>query len=246
MNIKLIVSYDGTPYLGWQEGNDGPTIEKALRQALETVYQEPIALQAASRTDAGVHAHGQVVNFKPSKRKDLIRLLISLNQLLPKSIRVLSLEEAKDSFHPTLDNTGKEYHYHLHLAPVQSPFRRNISWHIHSPINVELMRKAASLFIGTHDFAALSNVNFPKPKDTTRTLHRIDLIEDGPHLRLEIEGNNFLYKMARNIVGTLVYVGMGKLTLEQTRHLLSQKDRTLSGVTAPAYGLTLQTVFYRQ
>ena len=108
------------------------------------------------------------------------------------------------------------------------------------------MRKASSLFIGTHDFAALSNVNFSKPKDTTRTLRRIDLIEDGPHLRIEIEGNNFLYKMARNIVGTLVYVGMGKLTLEWTRHLLSQKDRTLAGVTAPAYGLMLQTVFYRQ
>ncbi len=246
MNIKLIISYDGTPYLGWQEGNDGPTIENALRQVLEKVYQEPIVLQAASRTDAGVHAHGQVVNFKPKKKKDLTRLLISLNQLLPKSIRVLSLEEVKDSFHPTLDNGGKEYHYHLHIAPVQSPFIRNFSWHIHTPINIELMKEASSLFIGTHDFSALTNVNFPKPKDTSRTLRRIDLIEEGPHLCIEIEGNNFLYKMARNIVGTLVYVGMGKLTLTETRRLLSQKDRIFAGITAPAHGLTLHTVFYRQ
>lgn len=246
MNIKLIISYDGTSYLGWQEGNDGPTIEKTLRQVLERVYQEPIVLQAASRTDAGVHAHGQVVNFKPTKKKDLTRLLISLNQLLPKSIRVLSLEEAKDSFHPTLDNGGKEYHYHLHLGPVQSPFTRNFSWHIHTPIDIELMREASSFFIGTHDFSALTNVTFPKPSDTTRTLGRIDLIEKGPHLRIEIEGDNFLYKMVRNIVGTLVYIGMGKLTLDETKYLLSQKDRTFAGITAPAHGLTLHSVFYRQ
>ena len=108
------------------------------------------------------------------------------------------------------------------------------------------MRETSSLFIGTHDFSALANVNFPKPSDTSRTLRRIDLIEEGPHLRIEIEGNNFLYKMARNIVGTLVYVGMGKLTLDETRCLLSQKDRTFAGITAPAHGLTLRTVFYRQ
>ncbi len=108
------------------------------------------------------------------------------------------------------------------------------------------MREASALFIGTHDFSALTNVNFPKPNDTTRTLRRIDLIKECPHLRIEVEGNNFLYKMVRNIVGSLVYVGMGKLTLEEVRFLLSQKDRTLAGMTAPARGLTLHTVFYRQ
>ncbi|MCB1109567.1 MAG: tRNA pseudouridine(38-40) synthase TruA [Chlamydiia bacterium] len=244
MNIQVILSYDGTPYLGWQEGGDGPTVEETLRKVLEQIYQEPFQLQAASRTDAGVHAAGQVVNFKPSKALDLDRLLISLNQLLPKTIRVLALKEVDEGFHPTLDNEGKEYHYHICLGPVQSPFRRYFSWHLHTPLDCEKMREASSYFVGTHDFAALTN--FPRPEETVRTLRRIDIFEEETGLRIEVEGDNFLYKMVRNLVGTLVYVGQGKLTLEMAQKLLQRKDRKKAGMTAPAHGLTLHRVFYRQ
>lgn len=243
MNIKMIIAYDGTPYLGWQEGIDGPTVEGELRRALQQIYQEPIQLQAASRTDAGVHARGQVVNFKPTKARDLDALFISLNQLLPKTIRVFSLEEVDESFHPTLDNKGKEYHYHLSVGPVQSPFSRDFCWHLHTLLNLEKMRSAIPYFIGTHDFAALTN--FPRPEDTVRTLNRIDIFEEDT-IRIEVEGDNFLYKMVRNLVGTLIYVGNGKLSLKDAKNLLHHQDRTLAGVTAPAHGLVLHRVFYRQ
>ncbi|MCB1107700.1 MAG: tRNA pseudouridine(38-40) synthase TruA [Chlamydiia bacterium] len=242
MNIKMIVAYDGTPYLGWQEGIDGPTIGGTLRTVLEMIYQEPIVLQAASRTDAGVHAEGQVVNFKTTKKRDLKRLLISLNQLLPPTIRVQSIEEVDEDFHPTLDSIGKEYHYHLSLGPVESPFRRTLTWHLHTPLDLSLMKQGAPLFVGTHDFAALTNASEPRPKETVRTLKRIDIHEK--ELRVEVEGDNFLYKMVRNLVGTLVYIGQGKISLKDAESLLKTKDRTLAGMTAPAQGLVLRQVFY--
>lgn len=244
MNIKLIIAYDGTSYLGWQEVGDGPTIEETLRQVLEMIYQEKIVLQAASRTDKGVHAEGQVVNFFTQKEKDLKRLKRSLNQLLPPTIQIKDISIAPETFHPTLEAIGKEYHYHLSLGPVQSPFQRHYSWHLPAPLNIPLMKQAAASFIGTHNFAAFCNACDPYPKDTIRTLNRISLVQEGENLRIEVEGNSFLYKMVRNLVGTLVYIGNGKLSIEEGRKLIDQKDRTLAGMTAPAHGLILNQVFY--
>lgn len=245
MNIKITLSYDGTEFYGWQRSSDGPSIEETLQGVLEQIYQHPIVLQAASRTDRNVHAAGQVVNYRTEKRVDLERLLVSLNQLLPKTIRVLSLEESGEDFHPTLDAKGKIYHYHICQEGVQSPFRRHFSWHIHTPLDLDLMREGAKCFLGTHDFAAFTNVQQSRPKDTVRNLKRLDLIEEGPFLRFEVEGGNFLYKMVRNLVGTLAYLGQGKLTLQEIESLLNKKDRTLAGVTAPGHGLTLHKVLYR-
>ncbi|MDN3509050.1 MAG: tRNA pseudouridine(38-40) synthase TruA [Candidatus Neptunochlamydia sp.] len=244
MNIKTILSYDGTDFLGWQESIDGDTIEKTLRKTLETIYQHPIRLQAASRTDRGVHAENQVVNFIVEKSLDISRLKISLNQMLPKAIRILTIEEASKTFHPTLDAKGKEYHYSLCITPVQSPFRRYFSWHLLSPLDIDCMKEGTDFFIGTHDFKAFSNAIDSKRKDMFCTLTRLDIIEDGSYLRFEIEGNRFLYKMVRNLVGTLVYLGMGKLSLDEVKNLLVKKDRTLAGITAPAHGLTLKKVYY--
>lgn len=244
MKIKLILSYDGTDFLGWQASKEGPTIEEALKVALEQIYQEPITLEAASRTDAGVHAEGQVATFSIAKSKDLARLKTSLNQLLPQAIRVREIAEVAETFHPTLDATSKEYHYQISLGIVHSPFLRYYSWHVHAPLDIALMQEAAPLFIGTHDFSSFCNANEPRPTDTIRTLTRFDLIQQGDLLRFEIEGNRFLYKMVRNLVGTLVYVGQGKLSLEQAASLLQAKDRTQGGVTAPAQGLILKKVAY--
>ncbi|MCB1085263.1 MAG: tRNA pseudouridine(38-40) synthase TruA [Chlamydiia bacterium] len=244
MNIKLVVAYDGTDFFGWQASIDGETIEAALQRVLEKIYQHPIALQAASRTDRGVHAARQVVNYKTEKELDLDRLLISLNQLLPETIRVLEAKKVEERFHPTLDAQGKIYHYHLCTGGVQSPFRRHFSWHIHTPLDLSLMREGASHFLGTRDFASLTNAQEPRPNETVRTLRRLDIFEVEGGIRFEVEGDNFLYKMVRNLVGTLVYLGQGKLTLEEVRSLLKRQDRTYAGVTAPARGLTLFQVIY--
>lgn len=243
-NIKLILSYDGSAYFGWQASNVGTSIEGTLKEVLEKILQQEVELQAASRTDAGVHAEAQVVNFFLEKPRNLEQLHKSLNQMLPKDIRVAAIETATESFHPTLDAKGKEYHYRLSRSHVQLPFDRLFAWHYPFPLDLKKMETATEFFIGEHDFQAFGNAADPKPKDTIRTLHRLDIIPNGEELRFEIEGNHFLYKMVRNLVGTLVDVGTGKLLLEEAEKLLATKDRTLAGVTAPAHGLLLKKVFY--
>lgn len=243
-NIKLILSYDGSAYLGWQASNVGVSIEGTLKEVLEKILQQEVQLQAASRTDAGVHAEAQVVNFFLEKPRNLEHLHKSLNQLLPKDIRVAIIEEAPDDFHPTLKSKGKEYHYRLTRSHVQLPFDRLFAWHYPFSLDLAKMETATKFFIGKHDFQAFGNAADPKPKDTIRTLYRLDIISSEEELRFEIHGNNFLYKMVRNLVGTLVYIGAGKLSLEEAEKLIASKDRTLAGMTAPAHGLLLKKVFY--
>lgn len=234
-NIKLIVAYEGTAYSGWQN-----SVETELQKVLEQVLQHPVKLQAASRTDAGVHAEGQVVNF--FTEKDVSRLKQSCNALLPEDIRVLDLVEMPEGFHPTLQTKGKEYHYSVCLGPTQLPFDRRFSWHFVKPVDVELMRKAAQFFVGKHDFSALTN---EKQDDNVREVYSIEIEHAGENkIRIRVAGNNFLYKMVRNIVGTLVYVGCGMLKLEDAQLLLEKGDRTAAGMTAPAHGLTLKKVNY--
>ena len=245
MNIKLLVTYDGTLFLGWQESIDGPTIEAALRQVLEKIYQEPLKLQAASRTDAGVHAEGQVANYHTEKHQDLSQLKISLNQMLPSSIRVLNVSQETDAFHPTLDVKGKEYHYCISSREIQPPFERHFAWHYPHPIKLDTIREASTLFLGTHDFSALCNTTIPRPKTTIRSLTRLEVFEEKGRLRFEVEGNHFLYKMVRNLVGTLIDVGSGKLSLDSVKGLLATRDRTGAGITAPAHGLCLKHVYYQ-
>jgi tRNA pseudouridine38-40 synthase len=157
-NIKLIVAYDGRHYLGWQKTQEGPSIEEGLQQVLEKIFQEPIQLQAASRTDAGVHAIGQVVNFISHHSQITIeRLKISLNSLLPDDIRILKVEQMPKNFHPTLDCKEKEYHYWICNDTVQLPQHRFYSWHIHTPLDIAAIKRGATFLKGIHDFAALCN-----------------------------------------------------------------------------------------
>ena len=239
-NIKLIIAYEGTNYSGWQKTETGPSIEGELKKVLEQVLQHPVRLQAASRTDSGVHAEGQVVNF--FTEKDIKRLKYSCNSLLPGDIRVLELSEMPEKFHPTLDAKGKEYHYSICLGEAQLPFDRRFSWHFVKPVDMELMRQASVFFIGKHDFSALTN---EKKDDNVREVYRIEIEEVSENkIRIRVAGNHFLYKMVRNIVGTLLYVGCGMLKLEDVKTLLEKGDRTAAGMTAPAHGLTLKKVYY--
>lgn len=246
-NIKLVIAYDGTSYLGWQKTPMGPSIEASLESILEKILQHNVILQAASRTDAGVHAYGQVVNFFTEKENlNLERLQLSLNQLLSKDIAVLEAAEEAAAFHPTLDCKQKEYHYFLCAGSVQMPERRLYSWHCPRLHHPEEMREAAKFFIGKHDFSSLCNFRKQMHYDSyVREVYAID-IEDLPGNRIvfKVRGQNFLYKMVRNIVGTLAYVGMGKLTLAKMPDILSSHDRTQAGITAPAHGLFLHKVIY--
>lgn len=240
-NIKLILAYEGTHYLGWQKTAMGPSIEQELEKVLTQILRHPVDLQAASRTDAGVHAEGQVVNFFTETEISLERLQKSLNGLLPQDISVLKMEEVSESFHPTLDSRGKEYHYSICLGQTQLPFHRNFSWHFSYPLNFEEMKKAADYLKGKHDFSAFTN---EKQEDNVREIFDIILEMSPDRLKIRVSGNNFLYKMVRNIVGTLLYVGCGKLSAEQIPAIIKSQDRTKAGVTAPAHGLVLKEVFY--
>lgn len=229
---KLILSYDGTGYFGWQKTRMGPSIQETLAEALFKLTQEKIVPEAASRTDRGVHALGQTIHFKSEKPVTLR----GLNALLPPDIRALRLEVAADDFHATLNAVGKEYRYRLDTGAVEDPFQRLYAWHVHVPLDWEKMREAAKSLLGTHDFSAFANEPEENP---ICTLSAIEF--EGGCIRLK--GDRFLYRMARNLAGTLVYVGLGKI--RDVASILSSKDRKQAGVTAPAHGLTLYEVFYK-
>lgn len=248
-NLRLCIAYDGTDFLGWQQTQEGPSIEAALKTACERLLRHPVTLQAASRTDVGVHAAGQVVNFFTENTDwECHRLLRALNSTLPKTIVVRELEDAIESFHPTLHNTGKEYHYHVCAQATQLPQHRRLSWHMPEPLDRDLMQQAMSLLVGEHDFKAFCNQRKQLVYDTyVRQLRRFTLTSlPSGQLRFELEGSAFLYKMVRNLVGTVVDIGRGRLPLASLPAILDSRDRTRAGVTAPAHGLVLWQVFYAE
>jgi tRNA pseudouridine38-40 synthase len=242
INIKMIVSYEGTSFFGWQKTSFGPSIEEALEKALFAILRFTPSLQAASRTDRGVHAQGQVVNFFLPKKVDLLRLCYQINSLLPASIRILSLEEADPSFHPTLDARSKEYHYFLSLSPEHSPFHQRFSWHIPTSLNIALMEEAACLFIGRKDCSALTTEACAQPFCTLESIQIKPLIDQ--RLSIQIKGDRFLYKMARCLVGSLVALAKGNLSLTQVASALKQRERSKMGPTAPPQGLFLHRIDY--
>ena len=235
-NIALHLCYDGTEYLGWQD-----SIERVLRDAIQKVLQHEVILQAASRTDRGVHARGQVVNFFTEKDLPVKKLMGSLNGILPCDIRVISGEEKEQNFHPTTDAKGKVYIYRISNGRVQMPKERRDHWHIPLPLDVTEMKNGAEKLIGTHDFSAFTNV-CPKPSESNvREITKITVEGD----KITVEGRSFLYKMVRNIVGTLVAIGKGELSPDQLEKILASGDRKAAAMTAPAHGLTLEQVLYK-
>ncbi|MFZ0564894.1 MAG: tRNA pseudouridine(38-40) synthase TruA [Chlamydiales bacterium] len=248
-NVALVLAYDGTKFLGWQQTSMGPSIEETLMEILEQILQEKVALQAASRTDAGVHADGQVVNFFTHKiHLDTASLMMSLNRLLPKSISVIQAKMMPPQFHPTLDAIGKKYYYSLCLGSFQLPKHRFFSWHVPYPLDRGKMETTARYFIGEHDFSAFCNqLQQVDYQHKNRKIFAIDLFAcEKNRMRIEVSGNQFLYKMVRNIVGTLVHAGMGRLSPEKVLALLSDPAQKWWKWTAPAHALVLKEVFYLQ
>lgn len=245
-NLKITLAYDGTSFLGWQETKEGRSVEGTLKAVLLQILQENYICNACSRTDRGVHALAQVVSLFTRTKMSLSQLFLSLNSLLPKEIRIVDIVEMPWSFHPTLDSIAKEYTYTLCLDRVQLPQFRNYSWHVNSPLDVEKMRQAAYHLVGKHDFSAFCNMRKNLTyENTIREIFYIKCVEIAKkRLTIQIKADHFLYKMARNLVGTLVYAGKGKIKPTRIHEILESQKRILAGVTAPSHGLCLTEIFY--
>lgn len=245
-NLCLKIAYDGTHFLGWQKTSFGRSIEEELEKALFQLLQHPVQLQAASRTDAGVHAEGQIVNFFTSSRRyPLSELLYRLNKLLPSDISVLEIHEMPPDFHPTLLCIKKTYRYSLSLGLYQLPHKRYYAWHFAYPLNLDKIEQASKWLLGKHDFSAFCNDKSKTLKDPICTLESITIEQTSAEdVDLYITGDRFLYKMVRNIVGTLVYIGSNKLPEQLLKEGIEGKKREHLGITAPAHGLSLYKVHY--
>lgn len=247
-NYKIIVAYDGTNYSGWQIQSNSSSIQEIIQTLLEKILQESVKVIGSGRTDAGVHALGQTAHFKTQKKVDEQRILKSLNALLPPDIRILSMEQVTNDFHSQYGTTTKIYRYHISLNPVLNPFRRLYCWQIKTPLQLNKIKKAATYFIGTHDFTTFANEarTGVAAYDSVRTINRLDITEQNGEIELEFEGDGFLYKMVRNIVGTLIEVGQDKIQPENISTLIAAKDRRLAGMAAPPNGLFLVQVNYKE
>ena len=225
---------------------NGISIQELIQKALSTICRHPVKLIGSGRTDAGVHALGQIANFKTNAPADTYRFLQSLNGLLPKDIRIKGMAPASADFHARYSAIGKTYHYHLYLDKVMDPFRRLYCWHVHEQLNMSRLEQAIPLFLGTHDFTSFANEAHAgtAAHDPVRTLRQLSLVKETAGYRLEFEGDGFLYKMVRNIVGTLMEIGSGKRQAEEVSRLFEKKDRRFAGLTAPPQGLFLVKVEY--
>jgi tRNA pseudouridine38-40 synthase len=243
-NFKLTIEYDGTNYLGWQRQAVGPTIQAEIERALASMTGSPVTLIGAGRTDAGVHALGQVANFRCDTRLDPEPILKGLNSLLPPDIAIRKCFLVPERFHARFDAKSKIYQYRILNRETRSAVGRNYAWFIHTPLDVDAMRRAAGHLVGRHDFKAFESTGSPRAH-TLRTLLTADWTEKtGPHLTFQVEADGFLRCMVRNIVGTLVAVGRGKLSPADVSAILDSRDRKRAGATAPGRGLFLAEVKY--
>ena len=243
-NIKLILEYDGKEYNGWQKQPNKLNIQGTIEQAIKKVTGEDVDLMASGRTDSGVHALGQVANFKTNSNIPIDKIAIALNSNLKKSIRILEAEEVDDRFHSRLTCKRKTYRYIINNSEVQSAIYRNLETHIPIKLNVEKMQEGAKYFEGEHDFKAFK-ASGTSSKSSVRTIYKAE-VKSKPNNRIYIEltGNGFLYNMVRIIAGTLVEVGMEKIEPKDIKSIIDSKDRSQAGKTLPPQGLYLVKVEY--
>ena len=242
--LKLTLEYDGTRYVGWQLQPNGVSIHARLAQALEQLLGEKVTVEAAGRTDSGVHATGQVVCFDTPRLLPLKAYGRGLNGLLPEDIAVVRAEEVPPEFDPRRWSHGKRYRYRVSNRPSRSPLRRFTHWEVFAPLDVEAMRRGAVHLLGRHDFSAF-RASDCQAAHAMREVRRVDLQgRSGDELSVIIEGTAFLKHMVRNLVGTLVEVGKGRRPDTWVAEVLASRERKRAGPTAPAHGLVLEEVFY--
>jgi tRNA pseudouridine38-40 synthase len=242
-NIKMVLEYDGTHYHGWQVQGQAPTIQKIVEETLKKITQEDVKTVSSGRTDAGVHALGQVINFTIKKPMESPVLLRAMNALLPEDISVKEASDVPLDFHARFSARSKTYSYFIWNSPIRSAFLERYAWHIPYRLNLELIREAAECFIGTHDFSSF-RASSCEAKNPVRTVLSSDIQKRESLLEITFEANAFLQYMVRNIVGTLVEVGREKIKPIDIKRLLERRDRKKAGPTSPPQGLFLISVQY--
>ena len=247
MKFKLVIAYDGTAYAGWQVQKIGVGVQEIIERALAKLFPHASRLHGSSRTDSGVHALGMVAHFEvPSKECQMParKLALALNAHLPADIRIMGAEPCPDDFHARFQAIGKQYRYFVWNHRGMNPLLRQLAWHVPTKLDIGAMRAAARRLVGRHDFRSFAANRNYEVEMTVRTLSRCDLRRGGALLTFVIEGDGFLYKMCRGIVGTLVQVGQHKLDVDAIDRILDLRDRRVAGMTAPAHGLVLWQVSY--
>jgi tRNA pseudouridine38-40 synthase len=243
----LTLAYDGTNFAGWQVQPDQPTVQGVVEAAWRQITQEDVRVSAAGRTDAGVHALGQVAGVSTDTRLSNDDLLRALNAVLPEEVAVVAIDDAPPGFHATRDARGKTYRYHIHNGRVPSVFDRHYAWYYPQPLDAAAMHAAAQSLLGRHDFSSFETAGSERP-DSIRTIRELT-VERGTgdlsnRLTIEVRGDGFLYNMVRTIVGTLVEVGKGARSVAWPAEVLAACDRRQAGPTAPPQGLFLVRVEY--
>lgn len=249
-NIKLLVSYDGTDFSGWQRQRHDSTIQGEIERCLSLMTKEKIDLHGAGRTDAGVHAEGMVAHFTTNSGITCQNFLRGLNSMLPGAIRILEVDDVDPHFHSRFCAIGKHYQYKIFTGKIQPPELRLYSVHINYELYLPAIKECMKLLEGTHDFASFENSgsrdkSICSGRGSVRTIYKAELIENPPfQLIFQFTGDGFLRNMIRNLVGTLLETGRKKLSVEEFADILQARDRTMAAATAPAHGLFLKEVLY--
>jgi len=247
IKFRLTIAYDGTSYAGWQVQKTGVGVQQKIEEALASLFASRPRLHSSSRTDTGVHALGMVAHFEIPQdqfKMPVAKLALALNAFLPEDIRIMAASRCAAAFHARFDAIGKQYRYLVWNHMAMNPLLRHQAWQVPQALNFARMRSAAKVFWGRHDFKSFAGNRNYELETTVRTVTRCDIKRQGPLLTFIIEGDGFLYKMCRGIVGTLVQLGRGRFSEGDLRHMLAAKDRRVAGMTAPAKGLVLWKVSY--
>ncbi|KXG74750.1 tRNA pseudouridine(38-40) synthase TruA [Thermotalea metallivorans] len=244
-NVKLTIEYDGTGFHGWQRQEKERTVQEEIEKALSKIIKKKIVVHGSGRTDAGVHAMGQVANFVETFSIPVEKIPLAANALLPDDVAIKEAVEVDMKFHARYSATGKKYIYKIYNSSLRSPLYRNYAYFVPNVLHMEAIKEASKFFWGEHDFYAFmasgSNV-----KDTVRRIDSLHVYREGEIMTIEVAGNGFLYNMVRIIAGTLVDVGKGKILSKDIPQIILSKDRTRAGHTAPPQGLYLAEVFYEK
>lgn len=243
-NLKVYMAYRGTRYHGFQRQENALAVQQVVEEALEKVLDEPVTIYGCSRTDTGVHAEAYCFNFYTQKTVPNRGIILGTNQFLPPDISLLSCEEEDLDFHARYSCKGKEYLYKIHADICKDPFSTDLALHYRRPIDIELMREAASHYVGRRDFAAFCSQGSTPMKTTVRTIEHFRIEQKGSEIEMLVKGDGFLYNMVRIMVGTLLYINEGKIKLSELEDIFESKNRILAGKTAQPHGLYLHKIYY--
>lgn len=243
MRYKAIVSYDGTNYIGWQTQQNGNSIQEQIERVLTTIHKEPVEIAASGRTDAKVHAIGQVFHFDLIKDIECENLKTGMNALLPKDIRIIDIKIVDDEFHARFHAISKRYDYYVSYD-ILNPFINNYMAKESRHMDIDKMKEAASIFIGTHDFTSFTSSKIDPRKSRVKTIHKIEILEEGNNIHFILEGSSFLRYMVRMIVQTIIEAGKGNIEIDTVKDMLEMKDKHACRFKAVPQGLYLVEVKY--